>query len=238
VYRPSPLGIRPLVNADTRVCLACGAGVELSARFCSQCGRLLDGEATAAVASERTPPRLFGVASPDALFAAACLLLVFALIALVAGSWILAAVLLAPTLALLLLFYGAARQQKGKSAVARIATRSAHRTSAWASFGGRSIGAWTGAGRDILRLRRESRALRGERRRAQMELGDAAYREDEAAVTTLRSRMHEIDDELDERERARTATVANARRRVDDEHGAVRPTQQLSVDEPEPRGRG
>jgi hypothetical protein len=227
-----------MVNADSRVCLACGAGAEASARFCSQCGRLLEGESTAPVASERTPPHVFGVASPDALFAAACLFFVFAVVAFAAGSWILGAILLAPTLALLVLFYGATRQAHGESTVARIASRAIHRTRAWASFGGRSLGAWTDAGRDVFRLRRESRALRHERDRIRLELGDAAYRDDETSVNALRSRMHEIDEGLTARERARTATVARARRRVEEEHGAARPTQQLSVDKQKPGSRG
>jgi hypothetical protein len=224
------------VETDIRVCLACGARAEPTARFCSQCGRPLDGEESEPVAYEHTPRRLFGVASPDALFAAACIFFVFAIVALVAGRWMLGLVLLAPMLALLVLFYGAARNDR-TSAVARTAIRATDRARGWAGFGGRSVRAWTGAGRDILRLRSEARALQRERARVRLELGDAAYREDEATSTALRSRMHEIDDELAERERARTATVARARRRVEDEHRAVQPTRQLSVDETKPDGK-
>ncbi len=224
------------MEADLRVCLACGARAGPTARFCSQCGRPLDGEGSERVAYEHVPRRLFGVASPDSIFAAACAFLIVALVALVVGRWILGLVLLVPTLALLVLFYGAARNEQ-TSAVARTVIKAGDRARGWAGFGGRSVRAWTGAGRDILRLSREASALRRERDRVRLELGDAAYREDESTTAALRTRMHEIDDDLAKRERARTATVEKARRRVEDEHHAVQPTRQLSIDETKPGGK-
>jgi hypothetical protein len=50
-------------------------------------------------------------------------------------------------------------------------------------------------------------------------------------MSALRLRIREIDDGLAERDREREAALANARRHVEEEHAAARPTQQYSVDE-------
>jgi hypothetical protein len=91
------------------------------------------------------------------------------------------------------------------------------------------------------------RALNGERQRLRPVLGDAAYRNDDDALSILRARMHEIDDAVAARERARVDTVARARARADDARDAGRPTEVLVAtgtdtdngaeadDEPEPK---
>jgi hypothetical protein len=216
------------VEADSRVCLACGATSDSEARFCAQCGRPLDdGEP---VPSATSPRRVFGAVSADALFVASCILFVCAGAAFIAGSLVLGVALLATALALFALYVSDARQS-GRSSVARVAVRSAHRTRGWARLGGRALEAWTGAGRRVMRLRREARALAQERERRQLELGEAAFQEDDEAVSALRARMHEIDRELAEREREREAAVAAARQRVDDERVGAQRTRQLSLDE-------
>jgi ribosomal protein L40E len=223
-------------EAASRLCLACGARSGPGARFCTQCGRPLDTD-EAPDTSSRTPPRIFGAVSADALFVAACVFGGFAVVTFLAGRWILAFPLLVLALALLVFFASVARDT-GESTVARAVVRSVYRARGWAGLGGRALGAWSGAGRDVIRLRRESRSLRRERDRTRLELGDAAFREDADAVDRLRSRMHEIDSEILARERARTAAVAAARRRVEDERAGAQRTRQLSVEEPESRPVG
>lgn len=217
-------GYRRCMRSDERVCLACGAGAQADARFCAQCGRPLEQGGPAVYG--QAPPRFYGVAAPDALFVAACLFLVFATVGFVAGSWLLGVALLAPALALLVLFYGAALRDSS-SRVARVAVTAVRRLRAWAGFGWEYLGAWTGAGRSVVRLKRESRALRRERERVRIALGDAAYLEDEAGVNALRSRLREIDDGLAAREEEQAAILERARRRVEDEHLAVQPTRRV-----------
>ena len=75
------------------------------------------------------------------------------------------------------------------------------------------------------------RALHGERERLRPVLGDAAYRNDEDALSILRTRMHEIDDAVAARERERVEAVARARSQVDDARVAVRPTEVIAPEE-------
>jgi hypothetical protein len=115
--------------------------------------------------------------------------------------------------------------------VASAALAGDRRLRGWSTSTGSWARAWSGAGRDVVRLRRELRALHGERQRLRPALGDAAYREDEHALSILRSRMHEIDDAVAARERERVEAVARARAHVDDARIAVQPTEVTAPDE-------
>ncbi len=212
-------------------CLACGSTNPPDASFCAACGRKLS-EDDVTVAYSVAPPRLFGVLSPVAAFVLGCVLLLGAVVALVAASTIIGIVLLAAAIAAFVLFYGAAERDPASS-VARGAVTASARVRGWTSLTAGSTKAWTRTGRDLIRLRGELRALRHDRERTQAALGDAAYREDEAAVSSLRERMHELDAEIAAREQARTASLARARNRVADERLAARRTQVLSPVETE-----
>jgi zinc ribbon protein len=211
------------MSGQTRVCSSCGAVTDPVARFCSQCGHLLGTEPPHAY--QQPPPRLYGVLPADGLLGAACLFLASATVALVAGAWILGLVLLVPALWLLILFSGVAT----KSTVARAAVSVGRRLRGWLGFAARALGAWVGAGAEVLQLRFESRALRRERERVQRALGDAALREDDEAVGAMRSLIGEIDDGIAERERARVAALRRARREIAGRHAAVRRTERRSV---------
>lgn len=216
------------MSSEAGVCSSCGSPASPEARFCSQCGHRLEGGARdAAFAS---PPRLFGVLAPGPTFVLACVLLVGGILALVLGSPIAAIALLAFAAATFVLFYGAAERDPG-SPVARRAMTSGRRVRGWALFGRESLETWGKATRDVAKLSGEARSLRRERKRIVVALGDAAYREDGATVGALKLRLHEIDDGLVARRKARSATVANARRHVHDEHVAAQPTQQFSANE-------
>ena len=133
--------------------------------------------------------------APVPTFVLAVVLLVGALIALIAQSWVLGIMLLAFAAAVFVLFYGAAERDPSSS-VARAALGTVAQVSGWTRFAQGSAGAWGSAGRRLFDLRRELRPLRAERREVQSALGDAAYRQDEAAVASLRARMSEIDDAI------------------------------------------
>lgn len=219
-------------ESEAQACPACGEASPPSAKFCPSCGHRLS-EDVEQVAYTQAPPRLFGVLSPTATFVLGCFLLLATLLAFVAGSWVLGILLLAASGAVFVLFYGAAERDPSNP-VSRGALTAKERVRGWTAFTAGSAGAWTRAGRDVVRLRKEVRALRREREQVQRALGEAAYREDDATTASLRTRMREIDDAVSDRERERVATLARARHRVDDERVAVSPTQVLAPDEPEP----
>jgi hypothetical protein len=210
------------MSSVPRVCSTCGAASAWDARFCQQCGRPLD---------ERSP-HYYGVLSPGPAFVLGCLLLVAAVIAVLAGSVIAAIVLLAIAVVAFLFFYEAARRSPDDR-VARSVASSGDHLRGWARLATTSVAAWTRAGRDVVRLRRESRSLRREREPTLRLLGEAVYREDEPLVQTLLERIREIDGELEKREEARVGALTTARRHVDEERGAAGPTQRFTLDEPQ-----
>ena len=192
------------MSESVRVCPVCRLAAAQDARFCSNCGSPLDGEtAPESISySQPSPPRLFGVLAPLPTFVLAAILFAGGIIALVLQSWVLAVMLLAFSAALFVLFYGAAERDPS-SGVARAALGAVGRVSGWTRFLSGSAGAWSDAGRRLYDLRRELAPLRRERREVQFALGDAAYRQDEGTVASLRARMAEIDDAIAERERER-----------------------------------
>lgn len=212
-------------------CSACGSRIPPQANFCPSCGQRVSEDETPA-AYAQTQPKLFGVASPGALFVLGCALLLGALVALVAGGLVLGIVLLAVSGALFVLFYGAAERDPD-SPVSRGILTAKERLRGWTSFTTQSASAWGKAGRDVVRLRSELRALHSERAQVRTDLGDAAYREDEAALSSLRARMREIDEAIAEREKAKAEALTRARRRVEDERVAVHPTEVIPPEEAE-----
>jgi hypothetical protein len=209
------------MSSVPRVCAACGAPSAWDARFCQQCGRPLDGT---------TAPRYYGSLSPGPAFVLGCLLLVAALVALLAWSWIAAVVLVAVAAVVFAFFYEAARRNPQNRTARRVFASGRH-ARGWVRLAVASVAAWSRAARDVVRLRRESSTLRREREPILRSLGDAVYREDEPLVKTLRERIREIDDELAKRDEARSEAVASARRHVDDEREAARATERFTVED-------
>jgi uncharacterized protein YdcH (DUF465 family) len=219
------------VAESVRICPACRLAAPLDARFCSNCGAALEGDGTPGSISYSQPsPRLFGVLAPLPTFVLAAILFVGALLALIAQSWVLAVMLLAFSAALFVLFYGAAERDPS-SGVARVALRTVSRVAGWTRFATGSAGAWSGAGRRVYEIRRELRPLRAERGQVQLALGEAAYKQDEPTIASLRARMAELDDAIADREREREEALAKARNRVEEERLEVRDTQFLPQDD-------
>ena len=210
------------MSLEVRACPACGLAVSPEARFCSRCGH--------ALADDRGSRRLFGVLVPGPTLVLACLLVLGATLALIAGSPVAAIVLAAFAAASFVLLYGAVERDP-ENPVARALLTAGRRVRSWTVFGRESLVAWTRASRDVARLRRESQSLRAERKRAVLTFGEAVYREDAAVVEATRARLREIDEGLESRERVRAAALANARHHVQEERVAVQPTRTFSVDE-------
>ena len=212
------------MTGNARSCPICSGAVPEDANYCPSCGlQFIEGDDASYT---RPAPKLFGVVSPTAAFVLACLLLVGAIAAAVAGSIIGTILLLAASAAVFVLFYGAAeRDSSGRVASAALAGN--ERIRGWTTSSGTWARAWSDAGRDVVRLRRKMKALNDERERLRPALGDAAYREDEPVVSALRARMLEIDDAVAACRQERLATVARARAQVDDVRVAGHPTEVL-----------
>jgi hypothetical protein len=227
------------VSKEAVECPSCGASAPAGARFCSSCGTRLDSGDTQAIPlppSEPGPvpiniahadPRLFGVVPPLFALGLACLLTVLAIVAFTLGSWVFGLSLVIVAAVLFVLFVGAARHAP-TTPVARATLTARDRVTSWIGFFTGSANAWSTASRELLRLRRELRALRAEREEVQYALGGAAYRERDSEVASLRARLRDLDRDIDERVAASEATLEHARRRSRKERLAVRPTEQLS----------
>ena len=202
------------------MCATCGSASAWDAKFCQQCGRRLDEHA----------PSYYGALLPGPVLVLGCVLLAAAALALIAGSVIAALVLLGLAGAVFVFLDEAARRNPDDP-VARRVLAFGYRLRGWTTFARTALSAWARALRDVVRLRRESRSLRREREPTLRSLGDAAYRDDEPATNALRERLRQIDDELAKRAAEQARALASARKHVDEEHDAVRPTERLSVDD-------
>jgi hypothetical protein len=233
VYGVGGVGTDVPVADSVDICPNCQLAVSPDARFCSNCGaRLDDGPAEpGAISYSRPEPKLFGVLNPTPTFVLACIVLAASLVAFFTGSPVLGVILLAVAAGLFVLFYGAA-ERSHESGIAKATVDGVARVSGWWRFSHESASAWTGAGRNVVRLKRELRPLRSERKDVQLALGQAAYEQDEERVAALRATLAGIDDAIAERERESAEAVARARHRVDDERVAVQPTEQIAPEEP------
>jgi hypothetical protein len=95
-------------------------------------------------------------------------------------------------------------------------------------------GTWAGVAREALRIRLELRALRDQLKGDQFELGSAAYREDARQVRTLRARMRETKQGVDNREKELVALVEQAHTRVHKERAAIHATQAIELEKLRP----
>lgn len=213
------------MSSVARVCSDCGSASPWDARFCARCGRPL---------VDRGPaPRYYGALPPGPAFVLGCVLLVAAIVALVAGNVIVGILLLVLAVPAFAFFYGAARHSPASPGARRVFA-TAHHLRGWAFFAWEASTAWARTLRDVARLRGESRRLRREREPILRALGEAAYREDEPSMDAHRRRLREIDEELAKREQARRRALARARRRVEAERAAARPTERFTIEEHPP----
>lgn len=226
-------------------CPSCQAEVPGDARFCPQCGARLDAGDTEAVempATEPAPtpvtyvhaePRLYGIVPTGPALLLSGALAVGAAVLLALGNWLPAVLVLVIALLLFLPALAAARHAPD-SAVARNMVAATDTARGWIGFVGGSAGAWSAAGRDVLRLRTEIGRLRPERDDVQFALGEAAYREDAAATAALRARLRDLDRELTSHELAIGEALERARRKSRRERRAIQPTERFEAIKSEP----
>jgi hypothetical protein len=172
-------------------------------------------------AAERT---VFGVTPTTAVAVLSLIALASGVAFLFSGGLLAGVLLLLGGLFLAALFLEQALHLR-ESVVDRAAAGAVDRSRALAGFAGAATRAWSGAGRELTRLRLERRRLAGERSRLLVQLGTAAYAEDDAELAALRARMRELDRRVEECETDRRSAVDRARRRTSRERLAVASTQ-------------
>lgn len=168
--------------------------------------------------------RVFGVAPTGALPLFALALLVAGVAFLATGNLVAGLALLLAGLAFGALFLEQARRRRA-SRLDRFAATAVDRSLAFAGFAGGSVSAWTGAGREVTRLRLEAQRCTRDKTQLLHELGVAAYRKDEAEVASLRARIAELDGRIELCARRAQAAVEGARRRASRERLAVASTE-------------
>ena len=179
---------------------------------------------------ERVEPRLFGVVPTFGALALGSATLVAVLVSFVFGHWLLGLALLVPALGLFALFVETARRFRPTDPASRAAMSMGERLRDWSGFAAGSAGAWSRAGRELLAARRELADIHSEFRRAQLELGGAAYREDQVEIEQLRRQMHELEKHARELGPRTHRALEEARRRVGEERIAIQPTEVVRTD--------
>ncbi|HSC93200.1 MAG TPA: zinc-ribbon domain-containing protein [Gaiellaceae bacterium] len=220
-------------------CPACGAAVVPGSRFCAQCGRRLDADATAAapVPVDQAPPRpdvassephLFGVTPVLAavvvgIAAVAVGILLLALDEVVAG----AVVIVVGAALLLLLAAGAPQLRRSRSAAG---ARAAHAAAL--------VRARTAARRRSARLHRERDELERRRTALLRDFGAAVYRGDEEETGSMRAQVERVDAEIRTKEAEMAQVAVDAREQVRRARFESRPTEMVEVPEYPPPDEG
>jgi len=176
---------------------------------------------------DETRPRYFGV-TPHGLAAVIAAFAFGAGVVLLASGYVLAGVLLFVAAALLAAIFAEQARRRRDSAFDRIAAAAVDHTRALAGFTGSSVRAWTGAGRELARLRLEANRRAKERNQLQYALGGAVYAGDEAEAARLREQMQAAD--------ARIAACVAEANEVVERMRATRAQEKLAVVATEIRG--
>jgi hypothetical protein len=181
-------------------------------------------------------PRIFGVVPPALALVLGIGALIVGIVVLGAGAMVAGVIWLAAGIALLALALDASRRWPA-SALPRLAVKVADGTGRRAGLARVTAGAWGGASRRVVALRRELRSLRGERDAQLIALGEAAHREDEGEIRQVKDRLRAIDERIATCESEMEEVISQARERVRKEKVAVRPTEQFAVAETPPPAR-
>jgi hypothetical protein len=144
---------------------------------------------------EETKPRYFGVTPHGAAAVLAAFAFGAGIVLLVSGD-VLAGVLLLVGAVLLAAIYAEQARRRRDTAFDRIAAAAVDNTRALAGFTGSSVRAWTGAGRELTRLRLEANRRAKERTQLQHALGGAVYAGDEAETERLHAELRAADERI------------------------------------------
>jgi hypothetical protein len=192
-------------------CAHCSAALPDAAAYCPQCGRPATGDA-APVEVHHAEPKWFGLGPPLFVLGVAVALVLLGIVLLLAGSVAFGVLALVVGLCLFPTFLAGARRWPDHT-VSRVGLSTAERVKDETGVAVESISAWSRAGRDVLRLRREQFALRRERDAKIGALGRAYY-EDDARAGELKAEAKELDARIAANERELERAVREARGRV------------------------
>ena len=197
-------------------CSHCGGTLPADATFCPSCGRRTDAPpATCATcrSTSSTPSRATsGSERPSSSSSAAAALLVLGIVLIVIGFLVVGVVAVAVAVCLLPAFLAGARRWPDTS-IAQLGVSTADRVRDEAGVAVESISAWSRAGRDVARLRKEQFRLRRERDAKIRELGVSFY-SDDGRADELKAAAKELDERMASNERELQRTVAGARRQT------------------------
>ena len=220
-------------------CSHCGGPLPANATFCPSCGRRADAPLVAAhdvpVDVQHAEPRYFGLGQPVFVLSAAAALLLLGIVLIVTGPLALGIIAVILALCLLPAFLAGARRWPDTS-IAKAGVSTADRVRDEAGVAVDSISAWSRAGRDVARLRKEQFQLRRERDTKIRELGVSFYEEDGRA-DALKADAKALDERIAANDAQLRRTIASARRRTRKGRAAVVSTEVIKPGEdaePEP----
>lgn len=213
-------------------CSHCGGALPANATFCPSCGRRTNAPPTereVPIEVQHAEPRYFGLGTPVFVVSAAGVLLVLGIVLAVTGFVVVGIVAIAVAVCLVPAFLAGARRWP-ETSIARIGVSTADRVRGEAGVAVESISAWTRAGRDVARLRKQQFQLRRRRDGIIRELGGSFY-SDDGRADELKAAAKALDGQMASNERALQRTVASARRQSRKGRATVVATE---VIEPEP----
>lgn len=220
-------------NARVDFCSHCGGSLPADATFCPSCGRRTDAPPVTPrdvpIDVQHAEPRYFGLGTPVFILGAAGVLLVLGIVLVVTGAVVPGLVALAAAVCLLPAFLAGARRWP-ETRVAQMGVSTATRVRDEAGVAVDSISAWSRAGRDVARLRKEQFQLRRERDAKVRELGTSFY-SDDGRADELKAEAKALDERMAANERELQRTVSGARRQTRKGRATVVPTE---VIKPEP----
>jgi hypothetical protein len=169
-------------------------------------------------------PRYFGLTPRGLVVAIALVAFVLGIVGLATGN-VAAGVLLVVAAAFLALLYVEQARRRRESSFDRVTAAAVDHTKALAGFTGASLRAWTGAGREVAKLRLEASMRARERSQLQYALGGACFEGDEAQIANLRDQMRLCTERIDACAREAHVVFERARQRSSRERLAVAQTQ-------------
>lgn len=197
-------------------CSHCGGTLPADATFCPSCGRRTDAppvpEREVPIDVQHAEPRYFGLATPVFVFSAAVVLLAVGIALAATGYLAVGLIAIVVAVCLLPAFLAGARRWPD-SPIARLGVSTADRVRDEAGVAVESISAWSRAGRDVARLRKEQFRLRRERDAKIRRLGISFY-SDDGKAGELKAEAKALDEQMGANERELRRAVANARRQT------------------------
>ena len=209
------------------MCSHCGGTLPADATFCPSCGRRTDAPPVdvrdVPIDVQHAEPRYFGLGTPVFVLSAAAVLLLLGIVLAATGY------LVVGVIAIVIAFLAGARRWPDTS-IAQLGVSTADRVRDEAGFAIDSVSAWSRAGRDVARLRKEQFTLKRRRDAKVRELGVSFY-SDDGRADELKAEAKGLDERMAANEVALQRAVASARRHTRKRRATVVPTE---VIKPEP----